>query len=165
MDRPGRMELLLGLSEKNEEVEVIGVILAETAGEYEVVVAVNHNQIETKGRIAIRGLVRNGARVKIDALVKIEKQAQGSDDFMEIKCLVMDEMSSAVVSPNLEIEANEVRASHAATVGQISEEALFYLESRGISPVEAEKLIVNGFLSELVDRIEDENIKNKINYV
>ena len=87
-------------------------------------------------------------------MIKIDKKAQEVDDFLEMRVLMLDDKSWAVVEPRLEIEANQVKASHAATVSKINEEELFYLASRGIDREEAEELIVDGFLKDITDKIK-----------
>ena len=67
---------------------------------------------------------------------------------------MLSEHAKADAIPNLEIENNEVRCGHAASVGPVDEEALFYLQSRGISRREAERLIVFGFFQEVLDRVD-----------
>ena len=82
-------------------------------------------------------------------MVKIGKEARNTDSFLEMRVLLLDKKSSAVAEPKLEIENNDVKASHAATVGKIDEDQLFYLSSRGVDLDEANKLIINGFLKEV----------------
>lgn len=146
LDKPGRIDLVVPFEKEGEEVEVVGIIRGEEKGEYEVNVTSDHKAGKTYGKVKIRGVAKNGAQVRVTGTIKIDKKAQGVDDFLEMKILVLDEKSSAWAEPKLEIEANDVKASHAATVGQINEGELFYLESRGISREEAERLIVEGFL-------------------
>ena len=64
--------------------------------------------------------------------------------------------------PSLKIDANDVKASHGATVGQIDEEHLFYLMARGLSRQEAEKLIVEGFFEPVINKVPSEELKEKI---
>jgi len=66
---------------------------------------------------------------------------------------VLTEGAGADSIPNLEIEANDVKCSHASAVGPIDEEQLYYLESRGVPPAEAERLIVLGFFDDVLDRL------------
>jgi Fe-S cluster assembly protein SufD len=66
---------------------------------------------------------------------------------------VLTEGAGADSIPNLEIEANDVRCSHASAVGPIDEDQLYYLESRGVPPAEAERLIVLGFFDDVLDRL------------
>ena len=146
LDKPGQIELIIPFEKVGEEVEVTGVIRGESKGDYEVNVVSDHKVGNTFGRVKIRGIAKNGANVKVTGMIKIDEGAQGVEDFLEMKLLVLDDKSSAVAEPKLEIEANEVKASHAATVGRIDEEEIFYLQSRGISRENAEKVIVEGFL-------------------
>lgn len=146
LDKPGRVDLVVPFTKEGEEAMVTGVIRGEERGEYEVNVISDHKVGKTFGKVKIRGIAKNGAQVRVTGTIKIDKEAQGVDDFLEMKILVLDEKSSAIAEPKLEIEANEVKASHAATVGQIDEEEMFYLQSRGISRGEAQELIVAGFL-------------------
>src|SRR3989344_9660611 len=98
-------------------------------------------------------------------MIKIVKDDKGVDDFLEMRLLLLDAKSQAVAEPKLEIEANEVKASHAATVGKIDDEGLFYLQSRGVKQGEAEKLIVTGFLNQVIEKIEDPIVKSKLKAV
>jgi Fe-S cluster assembly protein SufD len=74
--------------------------------------------------------------------------------------MVLSEHAKADAIPNLEIEANDVRCGHAASVGPVEEETLFYLQSRGISRKEAERLVVTGFFQEVLDRVTLEEVRH-----
>ena len=147
--KPGKYEYEVVMDELNSQKELQGVIKAEVEGDYEINIVSKHVVGETNCRVDVKGVVSNGARVKIKGTVKIDKGASGSDSFLAMKLLMLDDKSSAVAEPELEIENNEVKASHSASVGRIDEEQLFYLESRGVEKTEAEKLIINGFLGEV----------------
>lgn len=155
MKEPGRKELTVNFDEMGVEEEVLGLIVADKPGDYYLKIVVDHKVGNTFGRVMVRGIAKNGARVQVEGMIKIDKGANGVDDFLEMKLLLLDGKSQAVAEPKLEIEANEVKASHAATVGRIDEEEMFYLMSRGIKREETEKLIVDGFLAEVTDRIVD----------
>jgi len=106
----------------------------------------DHLVAKTNGRVEVRGVVENGAKVKLVGLVKIAEGARETDSFLSLKLLMLDNRSYALAEPELEILNNDVKASHSASVGRIDKEQLFYLSSRGIAEVEAKRLIVNGFL-------------------
>lgn len=161
LNKPGERELVVSFDKMGSEEEILGLIVADQPGDYYLKILVDHKVGNTFGRVMIRGIAKNGARVRVEGMIKIDKQANGVDDFLEMKLLLLDAKSQAVAEPKLEIEANEVKASHAATVGKIDEEQVFYLESRGVKRAEAEGLIVDGFLSEVVTRIEDPMIISK----
>lgn len=162
LDEPGKQELVVDFKKEGQEVEVIGLIIADQPGDYYLKVLVDHKVGKTFGRVMVRGIAKNGARIRVEGMIKIDKEANGVDDFLEMRLLLLDGESSAVAEPKLEIEANEVKASHAATVGKIDEEQLFYLTSRGVRRAVAESLIVTGFMNQVVDRIEDQMIASKL---
>ncbi|MEK7064557.1 MAG: SufD family Fe-S cluster assembly protein [Patescibacteria group bacterium] len=162
MAEPGKKELVVNFDKKGGEEEVLALILADQPGDYYLKILVDHKVGNTFGRVMVRGVAKNGARVRVEGMIKIDKGANGVDDFLEMRLLLLDDKSQAVAEPKLEIETNEVKASHAATVGKIDEEQVFYLTSRGITGKEAERLIVDGFLNQVVDKIEDRKVASKV---
>jgi Fe-S cluster assembly protein SufD len=86
-------------------------------------------------------------------LIRVRKEAAGTNAYQTNRNLVLSEGAHVESVPNLEIEANDVRCSHASAVGPIDDEQRFYLESRGIEPDVAERLIVLGFFGEVLDRL------------
>ena len=92
-------------------------------------------------------------------LVRLRKPAQKANAYQTNRNLVLTEGASAESIPNLEIEANDVRCSHASTVGPIDDEQLYYLESRGVPPEEAERLIVLGFFDDVFDAAAGERAR------
>ncbi len=149
INKPGKYEYKVVVEKLGQEKQLLGIVRAEKEGDYEINIISRHKVGETNCRVDVKGVVSNGARVKVKGTVKIDKDAVGSDSFLAMKLLMLDDKSSAVAEPELEIENNEVKASHSASVGRIDEEQLFYLESRGVSKPEAEKLIIKGFLGEV----------------
>ena len=152
LDKPGEIDLVISFSTAGDEKKILGVISAMEPGEYKVKVVADHVATNTFGSVIIKGVAANGAHIRIDGMVKIGREAKKTDSFLEMRVLLLDKTSSAVAEPKLEIENNDVKASHAATVGKIDEDQLFYLGSRGIETEEAKKLIIDGFLG---------NIENK----
>jgi Fe-S cluster assembly protein SufD len=152
IDKPQTIDLHISLDKENTREEIFVVIKAKTEGDYVFNVVTDHIAKNTFCRVEVRGVAENGARVKVDGMVKIEKGAENSDSFLAMKILVLDDVSSAVAEPQLEIENNDVKASHSASVGKIDEEQLFYLESRGIDENEAKRLVVDGFLGEIINQ-------------
>lgn len=162
VDKPGKVELKVPFTKTGEEVEVLGLVMGGEMGEYQVEVVAEHKMGPSFGRVMVRGVAGNGAKVSLKGKIKIEKKAQGVDDFLELRVLLLDEKSQAEAEPQLEIEANDVKASHAATVGKIDDEDKFYLMSRGIKEKQAEVMIVEGFLQEVVERVDDESEKKRL---
>ena len=146
INQPGKYEYLLPFETEGEEGKLVGIIEARAPGDYEVRVVADHLVAKTNGRVEVRGVVENGAKVKLVGLVKIAEGARETDSFLSLKLLMLDNRSYALAEPELEILNNDVKASHSASVGRIDKEQLFYLSSRGIAEAEAKRLIVNGFL-------------------
>jgi Fe-S cluster assembly protein SufD len=86
--------------------------------------------------------------------------AQKTDAMQTSRNIVLSEHAKADAIPNLEIEANDVKCGHAASVGPVEEDTLFYLESRGIARDEAERLIVTGFFQEVLDRVQIDEVRD-----
>lgn len=110
--------------------------------------------------LEFKGALKDGARSVYSGLIKVEEGAQKTDAFQQNRNLVLDRTARADSIPNLEIEANDVRCTHGATVSQVEEEHLFYLQARGIPRSEAQKLVVEGFFRPVIDRIPVEEIQD-----
>jgi Fe-S cluster assembly protein SufD len=113
----------------------------------------DHDAPRTRSDLLFKGAVEDDASSVYSGLVRLRKPAQKANAFQTNRNLVLTEGARADSIPNLEIEANDVRCSHASTVGPIDEEQLYYLESRGIAPEEAERLIVLGFFDDVFARL------------
>ena len=85
--------------------------------------------------------------------VSFDRDAQRTDAYQTNRNIILSEGARADSLPNLEIAADDVRCSHAATVGQLDQEELFYIMSRGVPRREAERLVVFGFFGEVLDRL------------
>jgi Fe-S cluster assembly protein SufD len=103
--------------------------------------------------LLFKGAVQDHGRSVYSGLIRVRKEAVGTNAFQTNRNLVLSEGASAESVPNLEIETNDVRCSHASAVGPIDEDQRYYLESRGVPPEAAERLIVLGFFNEVLDRL------------
>ena len=103
--------------------------------------------------LLFKGAVSDTARSVYSGLIRIGKEARGTKAFQTNRNLILSEGAEASSVPNLEIETDDVVCSHASAVGPIDDEQRYYLESRGIPPEVAERLIVLGFFSEVLDRL------------
>jgi Fe-S cluster assembly protein SufD len=113
----------------------------------------DHDAPWTRSDLLFKGAVEDTARSVYSGLVRLRPSAQKSNAFQTNRNLVLSEGASAESIPNLEIEANDVRCSHASTVGPIDDDQRYYLESRGVPPEEAERLIVLGFFDDVFARL------------
>jgi Fe-S cluster assembly protein SufD len=113
----------------------------------------DHNAPNTRSDLLFKGAVEDEARSVYSGLVRLRRPAQKANAFQTNRNLVLTEGARAESIPNLEIEANDVRCSHASTVGPIDDDQRYYLETRGIAPEEAERLIVLGFFDDVFMRL------------
>jgi Fe-S cluster assembly protein SufD len=107
-----------------------------------------------------KGALKEKSRSVYSGLIKVFEGAQRTDAYQQNRNLVLSRTARADTIPNLEIEANDVRCTHGATVSQVEDEHLFYLMARGIPKAEAQKLIVEGFFRPVIDRIPVEEIQD-----
>jgi Fe-S cluster assembly protein SufD len=95
-------------------------------------------------------------------LIRVHPKAQRTDAYQTNRNLVLSSKARADSLPNLEIQADDVRCSHAATVGQLDQEEVFYLLSRGVPRTEAIRLVVFGFFSEVLDQLPLEGVRSEL---
>jgi Fe-S cluster assembly protein SufD len=113
----------------------------------------HHQARKTRSDLLYKGAVANCARSVYSGLIRVEKGAAGTNAMQTNRNLVLHEGAHADSVPNLEIEDNDVRCSHASAVGPIAEDEHFYLESRGVPPDVADRLIALGFLDEVLEQL------------
>jgi len=113
----------------------------------------DHAAPRTRSDLLFKGAVKDTAKSVYTGLIRIRENATKSEAFQTNRNLTLSNGAWAESVPNLEIETNDVKCSHASTVGPIDDEQRFYLESRGIKPEIAERLVVLGFFGEVLDRL------------
>jgi Fe-S cluster assembly protein SufD len=121
-----------------------------------------HAAPNTTSDFAFKGALRDEATAVWRGMIRVEEDAQRTNAYQENRNLMLSPKTHAVPIPGLEILANDVRCTHGATVGQVDREQLFYLMSRALSRGEAERLIVRGFFSTILDRIELEPVREAL---
>lgn len=110
----------------------------------------DHLGPKTRSELLFKGVVDDHARSVYTGLIKVHPEARGTDAFQTNRNVKLSKYAWAESVPNLEIETNDVRCSHASSVGPVDEDQLFYLESRGVPTETAERLIVLGFLDDVL---------------
>jgi len=113
----------------------------------------DHVAPSTTSNLLFKGAVQDHGRSVYSGMIRVQPEARGTNAFQTNRNLVLSEGAGAESVPNLEILTDDVSCSHASAVGPVDEEQLYYLESRGVPPVAAERLIVMGFLGEVLDRL------------
>ncbi|MER3457466.1 MAG: Fe-S cluster assembly protein SufD, partial [Chloroflexota bacterium] len=122
----------------------------------------NHNAPHTTSDLLFKGALKDRSRSVWQGMIRVAPGAQRTDGYQANRNLVLSEGARADSIPGLEIMADDVRCTHGSTVGQIDEEHVFYLMSRGLTRREAERLIVEGFFLEVLERIPFEGLRERL---
>jgi len=122
----------------------------------------HHIGLSTGGDLLLKGALRDNARAVFQGMIKIDPTGQQTNSYLKNENLLLSNHARADSIPSLEIDANDVRASHGATISRIDEEYIFYLQSRGIPRSTATRMIVEGFFSSVFDRMSQERVREKL---
>src|SRR3972149_7360922 len=145
IEKEKRLEVVL--AGENAEVEVIGLVMSSGSDERSLETYITHVAPNTKSKVNVRAVLRGRSKFDFRGNVKIEKGAKGADAYLRSDALLFDDAKMGDDTPALEILEPDVKAGHAATIGKVDENMLFYLMTRGISRKQAEKLLVEGFIN------------------
>jgi Fe-S cluster assembly protein SufD len=139
--------------------ELLAAYLGDGAQVHDFRTLQEHGAPKTTSDLVFKGAVAGTARSVYSGLIRMRRGAKGASAFQTNRNLVLGEGAHADSVPNLDIEENDVRCSHASAVGPIDREQRFYLESRGVPPVVAERLILLGFFDDLWGRVRVPGIR------
>lgn len=149
--------LLTGIGAK---ITLIALLLGKNTSKLDLDIKITHQKPGTKSKIIVKGALDGSASINFNGLVKIESGAKEADASLAAHILLLSDIAKAEVVPSLEIQENNIKAGHAATIGRINDQELFYLMSRGLSENIAKTLIVQGFIKSILNEFP-EKIANK----
>lgn len=152
-------ENLVSLVGQGAHAEVKTVAIAEGSQKQNITVNIEHLAPFTEGHIVNHGISKDDAQLTFNGIGKVHKGMNGSNAQQESRAMILSETARADANPILLIDEYDVKAGHAAGVGKIDEEQLYYLMSRGLTRRAAEVLIIYGFLMPFIDEIRNESIK------
>ena len=152
------------LAEDGAEAELFGVYFADAGQHLEQRVFVHHDAPHSRSRVTYKGALNGqGAHTVWVGDVLIGPNATGTDTYEQNRNLVLSEGTRADSIPNLEIQTGDIAgAGHASATGRFDDEHLFYLQARGIPENEARRLVVLGFLSEVVQKIGEPELESRL---
>ncbi|HEU4528860.1 MAG TPA: Fe-S cluster assembly protein SufD [Actinomycetota bacterium] len=159
-----RVETETILAEPGAFSEMLGVFFGDGAQHFDHRTEQDHEAPNCTSDLLYKGALRDESRAVYSGWVHVRPGAQKTDAMQTSRNIVLSDRAKADAIPNLEIEANDVRCGHAASVGPVEEETLFYLQSRGIPRAEAERLIVFGFFQEVLDRIPLPEVREGVSH-
>jgi Fe-S cluster assembly protein SufD len=140
-------EYVVSLVVPGAEVEIVGAFLVEGNDKADVTVIIHHKAAHTRANTTLRGVGRDHAQVRFVGRIIIDEDCGDTNSFLTERILLLSDTAKAEAVPDLEIKTDDVKCSHAASISRIPDEHLFYLMSRGIPRLQAEELIIGGFLN------------------
>ena len=148
----GKVRMETNLAGRGSEAKVTGAYVGRGRQHLDFDTTQEHAAPNTTSDLAFRGLLDGRSTAVWRGMIRVDPGAQQTDAFQESRNLLLSTRAHADAIPGLEIEANDVRCTHAAAVAQIDREQLFYLRAHGLGLKEAQRLVIEGFLQELVQR-------------
>jgi Fe-S cluster assembly protein SufD len=142
--------------------DMLAVTVARGTQEFDQRTFQIHESPNTASDLLYKNSLDDQSRTIFSGLIRVDPGAHKTDAFQKVRNLLLSDEAEANSAPGLEIEADDVRCTHGATSGQIEQEELFYLLSRGIAKTAAQRLIVIGFLEDVFERLPDEAIRARL---
>jgi Fe-S cluster assembly protein SufD len=158
----GKVRMETNLAGQGGEARVTGGYAGGTGQHLDYDTTQEHAAPNTNSDLAFRGVLAGDATAVWRGMIRVDPGAQQTDAFQESRNLLLSAEAHADAIPGLEIEADDVRCTHAAAVAQVDRDQLFYLTSRGLDPAAAKSLIVEGFLESLVERLAEGPVRDEV---
>ena len=139
-----------------------GVINLKESKHHEIKTNINHMAKNTKSYQLVKSVLNDNSKGIYQGKIFVDSKAQKTDGYQLSKALLLSENTEFDAKPELEIYADDVKCSHGSTSGNLDENAIFYLMSRGLNYHQSRELLINGFLLDVVEKITDQEIKDLI---
>jgi Fe-S cluster assembly protein SufD len=132
---------------------IIGVFLCSNQQHISLHTLQQHEARDTESNLLVKAVLQDNARFYYDGAIRVEPEGQKTDAYQRNENLLLSDTAHAESKPSLEILADDVRCTHGATIGDIDNEQLFYLASRGIHEAVGKQLITQGFLNAALEKV------------
>ena len=157
-----RHEIHAEIEGPNAEISFNGVNLLNDTQHGDTTILIEHKAPHCRSNQFYRTLLDDKARGVFQGKVHVHQEAQKTDGYQLSNTLLLSPEAEMDTKPELEIYADDVKCSHGATTGQLDEEPLFYLRQRGLNEAQARLLLIQAFVDEVVDKVEDETVRAEI---
>ena len=155
-------EINCNLNDQYSSAFINGIINLKNDQHHEIKTNINHLAENTKSYQLIKSVLNDNSKGVYQGKIFVNSKAQKTDGYQLSKALLLNENTEFDAKPELEIYADDVKCSHGSTSGNLDEDAIFYLMSRGLNYQQSRKLLINGFLLDVVEKITDLEIKDLI---
>jgi Fe-S cluster assembly protein SufD len=158
-----RNEQRILLEEPGSSISLYGLNLANTQQQMDNNIIVDHAKPHTTSRQIYKNILSDNAHGVFNGLVVVEEEAQQTDAKQTNRNLLMSDTALMNSNPQMEIYADDVLCTHGSTTGELDEDALYYIQTRGIDKATAVNLLVTGFAAEIIDTISAPGIRSACN--
>ena len=155
-------EISSDLKHENSHVELNGIFVGQKDQRISQRTSIVHHVPRCSSRQVYKGILADQSRSQFVGDVHIQKGAFGTDSGQVHKALLLSRKAFAEAEPRLRIDADDVKASHGATVGQLQADEVYYLQSRALSKAQSEALLCEAFVQDLVLQIENSQVRKKV---
>ncbi len=157
-----RMESLSRLTGEGARSDMLAVAVMDGSREFDARTLQDHASPRSASDLLFKNALNDRARTTFGGLIRVEPHAHFTDAYQKVRNLLLSDDAEANSMPGLEILADNVRCTHGATSGQLNEDEMFYLLARGIPAPVARQLLVGGFLNEVLERLPDRVLVEKL---
>ena len=139
-----------------------GIIDLDDKKHHEIKTNINHNEENCKSYQLIKSVLNENSKGIYQGKIYVNSKAQKTDGYQLSRALLLSDEVEFNAKPELEIYADDVKCSHGSTSGNVDEDSIFYLMSRGLSYEQSKKLLTNGFLNEVIEKITNDEVKSLV---
>ena len=155
-------EINCNLNGKYSSAFINGIFSLNEKRHHEIRTSINHLIDNTKSYQLIKSVLENDSKSVYQGKIYVNSDAQKTDGYQLSKAILLSENSEFNAKPELEIYADDVKCSHGSASGNLNQDSIFYLMSRGLNYKQAKELLINGFLLDVVEKITDSQVRNLI---
>jgi len=155
-------EINCNLKGKYSSAFINGIFSLSKDRHHEIRTTINHLTENTKSYQLVKSVLDDSSKAVYQGKIFVNSEAQKTDGYQLSKAILLNESSEFNAKPELEIYADDVKCSHGSSSGNLNEDSIFYLMSRGLNYQQSRELLINGFLLDVIEKITDSEIKNLI---
>ena len=158
-------DVICSLNDDHGSIALNGIIDLNDTKHHEIKTVINHNEENCKSYQLIKTVLNDESKSVYQGKIYVNAKAQKTDGYQLSRALLLNQQTEFNAKPELEIYADDVKCSHGSTSGNLDENSIFYLMSRGLSLSQSKELLINGFLQEVAEKISDKQIQQLVKII
>jgi Fe-S cluster assembly protein SufD len=157
-------KLIFDIQEKNVDLKIYGLYTGHDSDQFTIKTVQHHRVPDSQSTLLIKGVFEDRSVFLYTGMIRIEKSAQGSHAYQKNQNLLLSPNAFVSSRPNLEILADDVYCTHGSTTGRLNVKELFYVQTRGLSQIKSERVIVRGFIEDMFSKISESGVRDGESY-